>query len=89
VVSPISLSKYEFGCRIAESFGLDDKLIHPVSVMDGGLTAKRSPKLTLNTDKLKEALQIVLPGVEEGIKEFAEQQTQGFPEQIHKYLNQS
>jgi dTDP-4-dehydrorhamnose reductase len=89
VVSPVSLSKYEFGCRIAEAFGLDDKLIHPVSVMDGGLTAKRSPKLTLNTDKLKEALQIVLPGVEEGIKEFAEQQMEGFPEQIHKYLNQS
>jgi len=89
VVSPVSLSKYEFGCRIAEAFGLDDKLIHPVSVMDGGLTAKRSPKLTLNTDKLKQDLQIVLPGVEEGIKEFAEQQAEGFPEQIHEYLNQS
>jgi dTDP-4-dehydrorhamnose reductase len=89
VVSPVSLSKYEFGCRIAEAFGLDDKLINPVSVMDGGLAARRSPKLTLNTDKLKEALQTVLPGVEEGIKEFAEQLEEGFPQQLQKYLNQS
>jgi dTDP-4-dehydrorhamnose reductase len=89
VVSPVSLSKYEFGCRIAEAFGLNDKLINPVSVMDGGLTARRSPKLTLNTDKLKEALQTVLPGVEEGIKEFAEQLEEGFPQQLQKFQNQS
>lgn len=89
VVSPVSLSKYEFGCRIAEAFGLDDRLIKPVSVMDGGLAARRSPNLTLNTDKLKEALQIVLPGVEEGIKEFAEQMEEGFPRRLQNYLNQS
>ncbi len=89
VVSPVSLSKYEFGCRIAEAFGLDDKLIKPVSVMDGGLAARRSPNLTLNTDKLKEALQIVLPGVEEGIKEFAEQLEEGFPQRLQNFLNQS
>ena len=89
VVSPVSLSKYEFGCRIAEVFGLDDRLIKPVSVMDGGLAARRSPNLTLNTDKLKEALQIVLPGVEDGIKEFAEQLEEGFPQRLQNYLNQS
>jgi dTDP-4-dehydrorhamnose reductase len=88
VVSPISLSKYEFGCRIAEAFGLDDRLIKPVSVLDGGLTAPRSPKLTLNTDKLKNALQIVLPGIEEGIHAFAEQQAAGFPKQLQNYLTQ-
>jgi dTDP-4-dehydrorhamnose reductase len=86
VVSPVSLSKYEFGCRIAEIFGLDDHLIKPVSVMDGGLTARRSPKLTLNTDKLKESLQMVLPGVEEGIHAFAEQQAAGYPKKIQSYL---
>jgi dTDP-4-dehydrorhamnose reductase len=89
VVSPVSLSKYEFGCRIADAFGLDKNLIHPVSVNDGGLAAKRSPKLTLNVEKLKEALQTVLPGVEEGIKEFAEQREEGFPQKLHSYLNQS
>jgi dTDP-4-dehydrorhamnose reductase len=89
VVSPIALSKYEFGCRIAEAFGLDDRLIKPVSVMDGGLIARRSPKLTLNTDKLKGTLHMVLPSVEEGIHAFAEQHTTGFPQHIRKYLNRN
>ncbi|HEX7557188.1 MAG TPA: SDR family oxidoreductase [Leptolinea sp.] len=87
-VSPIALSKYEFGCRIAEAFGLDKRLIKPVSVMQGNLTAPRSLKLTLNTDKLKETLQMVLPGVEEGIRTFAEQQAAGFPQQLRQYLTQ-
>lgn len=86
VVSPISMSKYEFGCRIAEAFGLDERLIKPVSVLDGGLAARRSPNLTLNIDKLKETLQLVLPGVEEGIHAFAEQQAAGFPQQLQSYL---
>jgi dTDP-4-dehydrorhamnose reductase len=88
VVSPVSLSKYEFGCRIADIFGLNTRLIQPVSVMDGRLTARRSPKLTLNTDKLKEALQIPLPGIQEGIYAFAEQQSAGYPLQIRHYLDQ-
>lgn len=88
VVSPVSLSKYEFGCRIADIFGLDARLIQPISVLDGGLTARRSPKLTLNTDKLKAALQNVLPGVQEGILAFAGQQSTGFPQQIQRYLIQ-
>ncbi len=88
VVSPVALSKYEFGCRIAEVFGLDDRLIKPVSVLDGGLTARRSPRLTLNTDRLKEALQIVLPGVEEGIHAFAEQHAAGYPQRLQGYLSQ-
>lgn len=88
VVSPVALSKYEFGRRIAEVFGLDDRLIRPVSVLDSGLTARRSPRLTLNTDKLKETLQIVLPGVEEGIQAFAEQYTAGYPQRLQGYLSQ-
>jgi dTDP-4-dehydrorhamnose reductase len=86
VVSSVSLSKYEFGCRIAEAFGLDNNLIKPISVMHGGLSARRSPKLTLNTDKLKETLQMVLPDVEEGIHAFMEQHSAGFPLKLHKYL---
>jgi len=88
VVSPVSISKYEFGCSIADIFGLNAELIQPVLVQDGGLIARRSLKLTLNTDKLKEALQIALPGLREGIHAFAEQQAAGYPQQIHQYLAQ-
>jgi dTDP-4-dehydrorhamnose reductase len=55
VVSPESLSKYAFGVKIAEKFGFDKNLIQPKSVTEGGLLAARSPRLTLNIDKLKAA----------------------------------
>ncbi len=86
VVSPISLSKFEFGCKIAGMFGFDKNLITPVSVMDGGLTARRSPRLTLNTQKLHEALKQEIPGVDEGIRAFARQQMEGYPQQLQSYL---
>lgn len=87
VVSPVSLSKYEFGCRIADIFNLDKRLIKPVSVMDGGLSAPRSPRLTLNTEKLEQTLKQDIPGVDEGILAFAEQKLAGYPQQLHQYLD--
>jgi len=87
VVNPISLTKYEFGCRIADVFGFDKGLIKPVSVLDGGLTARRSPKLTLNTAKLQAALPVALPDLQDGIQYFAAQQTAGYPESITHYLH--
>lgn len=87
VVSPVSLNKYEFGCRIAQAFELDARLIKPVSVMDGGLLARRSPRLTLNTAKLRETLRMELPGVENGICAFAAQHAAGLPQKIRNFLN--
>jgi dTDP-4-dehydrorhamnose reductase len=87
VVSPVALTKYEFGRHIADAFGFDKSLIKPVSVIDGGLSARRSPRLTLNIDKLKAALRISLPGLHEGIQSFAVQQNAGFPESITNFLN--
>jgi dTDP-4-dehydrorhamnose reductase len=69
VVSPECLSKYDFGKRIADKFGLDGSLITPVSVYDGGLLAKRSPNLTLRVDKLL-ATGIQLPGQTAGLDSF-------------------
>ena len=56
VVSRECLSKYEFGVRLAEQVELDSTLISPMSVEQGGLTAARSPNLTLRNDKLAVAL---------------------------------
>ena len=66
VVSSECLSKYSFGLRIAEKFGLKKELIQPVSVHDGGLTAKRPPRLTLKVDKLKKE-KLTPPNQDEGI----------------------
>ncbi len=51
-----ALSKYDFGMRLAERFGLDGSLINPSSVKQSGLKAIRSPNLNLRSDKLAHAL---------------------------------
>jgi len=81
-VGPQAMSKYDFGCRIAQAFGLDSGLIAPVSVQNGGLQAARSPKLTLNIDKLAAALGGLPPAPDDGIRRFAEQRAQGFPQRL-------
>lgn len=79
VVSPEAINKYEFGCRIANLFGLDAGLINPISVEQGGLTARRSPLLTLKTDKLRNDLKIDLPGQESGLTRFFQEHQIAFP----------
>jgi dTDP-4-dehydrorhamnose reductase len=56
VVSRDATSKYDFGVAVARRFGLDQALITPTLVADSGLQARRSPNLTLRTDKLSAAL---------------------------------
>jgi dTDP-4-dehydrorhamnose reductase len=83
-VSRECLSKYDFGCRIARLFGLDDGLIDPVSWRDGNLTSPRSPNLRLDTTKLEKALGQPLPGQAEGSKRFFDQYRQSYPETLKK-----
>src|SRR4030042_629082 len=66
VVSPESLSKYDFGLRLAQRFNLDGSLINPSSVAQSGLKATRSPNLSLRTDKLALALGETLPHLPKG-----------------------
>jgi dTDP-4-dehydrorhamnose reductase len=83
-VSSESISKYAFGVAIAERFGLDAGLISPTSWRDGGLTARRSPNLTLNTEKLAAALGQLTPGINPGIERFYQQHQAGYPQQIQQ-----
>jgi len=63
------ISKYDFGCRIAEKLSLDKNLISPSSYKDAGLIAKRSPNLFLDISKLK-ATGIVVPALDQGLQAF-------------------
>lgn len=45
------VSKYEFGLRLAEVFGLDRTLIRPISVDEAGLKARRPKRLCLASGK--------------------------------------
>jgi len=76
------ISKYEFGLRIARRFELDERLISPASVTDGGLSAARSPNLTLRTDKLFHSLGHSIPTLSQGIERFYTLYQQGYPQKL-------
>jgi dTDP-4-dehydrorhamnose reductase len=84
VVSRDSASKYDFAVRLARQFGLDEALITPVSVSEGGLAAQRSPRLVLSTEKLRQALGRPTPSVEEGIEGLYRLYKAGYPERLRR-----
>jgi dTDP-4-dehydrorhamnose reductase len=86
MVASDSLSKYEFGLRVAKRFGLDGNLIAPVSWKDGGLVGSRSADLRISTDKLAARLGKQLPTVDEGLARFYELFNQGYPRVLQAML---
>ncbi len=82
VLSRDCLSKYDFGCRIAEIFGFDPARVQPVRVLESGLVARRSPNLRMRTDKLARTLGEPAPGVAEGLQRFYRQMGDGTAETI-------
>ena len=82
VVSPEKLSKYDFGVRLAKTFGLDAGLISPISVEDAGLKAVRSPNLTLSTAKLARDLGHPAPDVQHGLDGLYQLYRQGYREKL-------
>ena len=82
VVCRQSTSKYDFGVSLARRFGLDERLITPTSVAQAGLTANRSPRLTLRTDKLAQALAEPPPDLSTGLEHFYTLYQQGYPQEI-------
>jgi dTDP-4-dehydrorhamnose reductase len=80
VVSSESLSKYDFGIRLAHRFNLDGSLINPMSITESDFAAARSPNLTLRSDKLARALGQPLPNVSTGLDELYALYQQGYPQ---------
>ncbi len=83
-VSRECLSKYDFGCRIARQFGLDERLVTPASWLDGKLAAPRAPDLRLKVDKLEKALGEPLPDQAAGLDRFYDQYREGYPEKMRR-----
>ncbi len=78
VVSRECSSKYDFGIRLAKTFGFDGSLIRPALVSEAGLTATRSHKLTLNSDKLTTKLGEPPPDLKTGLEGFYLQYQNGY-----------
>lgn len=86
-VSRECISKYEFGVRIARNFGFGPNLIHPISVNDSGLVARRSPNLCLNVTKLEKALSESMPDQQHGLQQFYDAYRNGLREKLRGYLH--
>ncbi len=80
-----TLSKYDFGQRIARQFGFDPDLVIPRSVEDSGLIARRSHNLRLSIHKLSTDLGLEIPGVSTGIQQFYTQAKVGYPQKMRSY----
>jgi dTDP-4-dehydrorhamnose reductase len=84
VVSSDCLSKYDFGLRIARRFDLDEKLIQPASVLQGGLKSARAPDLRLSTEKLARSLGNPTPSIADGLERFYDLYQIGYPVMIRQ-----
>jgi dTDP-4-dehydrorhamnose reductase len=84
VVSSECLNKYDFCCRLARQFGFDERLISPVSWMEGGLRANRSANLTLSSARLEKALGTPLPAQKQGLQRFFDLYQAGYPQRLLK-----
>jgi len=79
VFSKDAMNKYDFGVQLARRFGFDEALITPLSVEEPGLTAQRTPNLTMDTTKLQKTLGMTLPSVRDALEGFYQQYLQGYP----------
>lgn len=82
VLSSESLSKYEFGIRLAQLFGFDCELISPISIKDAGLKAVRSPNMTLSVAKIEHDLGHAMPGQGECLESLYQSFNAGLPGKI-------
>ena len=77
-------SKYEFGLKIADCFGLDKTLITPISIDDSNFKAKRGKNLTLNVNKLQKGFDYRLPTINHSVEAFYRDYKCGLPEEIRR-----
>ncbi len=86
VISPQTISKYEFGLSIAKRFNFNPSLISPKSVKESDLQAVRSLNLTLSPEKLQQALGKKLPNQAESLEAFYDSWLAGLPNILRSFL---
>jgi dTDP-4-dehydrorhamnose reductase len=63
VVGDESVSKYDFGMRLAEQFGLDSTLVKPGLIVERSNLVKRPLNMSLSNQKISSILNRKLGGV--------------------------
>ncbi len=80
------ISKYEFGRRVATTFGLDPGKVVPARVSEAGLMARRALNISLNTNKVCQAVGFEMPDVDAGLRRFRALYEAGYPQQLKSYV---
>lgn len=80
------VSKYEFARRVATVFGFDPAQVRPAQLSQAGLRARRPLDVSLNTQKVGEALGRAMPNVDAGLYRFRDLQDSGYVDEIKSYL---
>ena len=81
-----SVSKFDLGCRVAEVFGLDARLIQPGSVDDAPLRARRPHRLDLNVGRAEQALGAELPRLGPSLERWQRQEHDGTLDQLRSLI---
>jgi dTDP-4-dehydrorhamnose reductase len=84
VVGDERISKYEFGCKVAEEFGLDASLIKPGYLADHARLVTRPHDMSLSNKKTCRLIGRKLGSVAEHIAELHQQEQSGLAQEIAK-----
>jgi UDP-4-amino-4,6-dideoxy-N-acetyl-beta-L-altrosamine transaminase/dTDP-4-dehydrorhamnose reductase len=79
-----SCSKYDFGLKIAELFGLDKGLIRSIFINDSEFKASRGKDLSLNVSKIQKHLGYRLPSIDYCVETFYRDQKTGVREKLRQ-----
>ena len=81
-----SMSKYDIGCRVAEAFGLDARLIRPGSVDDAPLRGRRPHRLNLNVGRAEQAMGAELPRLGPSLERWRRQEHDGTLDRLRSLI---
>lgn len=87
VVGRDRVSKYDFGVKLAKTFGYSDEVLRPVSVREVRLRAQRPLDMSLSTDKVSVELGHVMPSVSESLDRLRALGEEGWPDRIKQAMN--
>lgn len=82
VVGDERLSKYDFGLKLAERFGLDAALIKPAQMAHQVSPVQRPLDMSLSNHKVCEALGRTLGGVDEQVARLCQQEQNGLAQEL-------
>jgi dTDP-4-dehydrorhamnose reductase len=80
------ISKFEFARGVATAFGFDPARVTACQVQDMNLRAARPLDISLNTGKIKLALDRSMPDIGSGLDRFRELRDRQYPQQLKSYL---